>query len=63
MLTDRFCIACRGVRCAVVLALFLSASPQDAVDREAYAREYVQFLRAAARSVDQGVSARILTWR
>jgi len=43
MLTNRFSIACAAVCCAFVSAVFLAASPQE-VDRDKYAREYVQFL-------------------
>src|SRR4051794_21945860 len=43
MLTNRFSIAGAAVCCAFVSAVFLAASPQD-VDRDKYAREYVQFL-------------------
>ena len=38
------CLGACGVGLLVVLALVLSAAPQDGVDREKYAREYVQFL-------------------
>jgi hypothetical protein len=40
---NRFCIACPAVCGALLCAVFLTASPQDAVDRDKYAREYVQF--------------------
>jgi hypothetical protein len=40
----RFGIACAAVCSVSLLALLVSASPQDAFDREASAREYVQFL-------------------
>src|SRR5436190_23601719 len=43
MLRNRFCIAC-PLCCAFLLAVFLTAAPQDQVDRDRYAREYVQFL-------------------
>src|SRR5207302_1651958 len=43
MFLRRFPIAAAGVCCAFLLALLVSAAPQ-AVDREAYARDYVQFL-------------------
>ena len=43
MLTNRFSIACPAVCGALLCAVFLTASPQDAVDRDKYAREYVQF--------------------
>jgi len=44
MRLSRFALACLAVCSASLLALFLSAAPQDAYDREASAREYVQFL-------------------
>ena len=44
MLLRRFGIACVAVCSFSMLALLVSASPQDAFDREASAREYVQFL-------------------
>ena len=37
-------VAAVAVCCAFLLALLVSAAPQDGHDREAYAREYVQFL-------------------
>ena len=40
---NRFCIACPAVCGALLCAVFLTASPQDGVDRDKYAREYVQF--------------------
>ena len=43
MLLRRFPIAAAAVCCAFLFALLVSAAPQ-AVDRETYARDYVQFL-------------------
>ena len=43
MLLRRFPIAAAAVCCAFLFALLVSAAPQT-VDRETYARDYVQFL-------------------
>lgn len=40
----RFAMTCLAVSAACAPLWFLRAAPQEAVDRDAYAREYVQFL-------------------
>jgi hypothetical protein len=40
----RFAMACLAVCSVSMLGLFVSAAPQEGYDRDAYAREYVQFL-------------------
>jgi hypothetical protein len=40
----RFAVGCLAACAASLPALFLSAAPQDGYDRDAYARDYVQFL-------------------
>jgi len=44
MLLRRFPIACLSLFFACLLALLASAAPQESVDRQAYARDYVKFL-------------------
>ena len=44
MHSRRFAVGCLAASAVSLLALLLSAAPQDAYDRDASAREYVQFL-------------------
>jgi hypothetical protein len=44
MLLRRISVACLAVGFASLLALMMSAAPQEGYDRESYARDYVKFL-------------------